>query len=233
MGKTVCKKVRTVHFWDSYAKWYKLWIEHTDYHNRAIEMLTTMVSPGWKVLDIGAGNGILSLPLSVIGCDVTALEPSIGMRNLLYEEAGKRGIDWIRVDDRPWEEVGINCFRGLDLIIASNSLHLMKMDFTEALQKIFKFKPKHVFVVTELGFPEIKLKWKYGDYQMLFAKSYQVEDSFAYHCLSEVIEHWEFKKGRSLHPAEILEIRSTLSFRDGHMWIDDRAYMGMFWWIKR
>ena len=56
----------------------------------------TMVSHGWRVLDIGAGSGILSLPLCAIGCDGTAMEPSIGMRSLLYKEALNRGIDWIR-----------------------------------------------------------------------------------------------------------------------------------------
>lgn len=233
MEKTmVCKKVRTVRFWDNYAKWYKLWIEHTDYHDRVIQMLMTMVKPGWKVLDIGAGNGILSLPLCAIGCDVTALEPAIGMRNLLYEEAGRRGIDWIKIDERIWEEVSVQNFRGYDLIIASNSLHLMQMEFIDALNKIFRLHPKHVFLVTEVGFPEIKLKWKYDDYQMLFAKSYQLDDSFAYHCISEVIEHWEFKKGRSLHPAEVLKIKAMISFRDGHMWIDEKAYMGMYWWSR-
>lgn len=123
MEKTVCKRVRTVQFWDSYAKWYKLWVEHTDYHDRAIQMLMTMLKPGWKVLDIGAGNGILSL-------------------------------------------------------------------------------------------------------------SYEIISSFAYHHLTEVMEHWEFKKGGRLHPSEISDIKSKLSFRDGHMWFDEKAYMGMYWWRK-
>ncbi len=50
MGKTVCKKVATVQFWDIYAKWYKCWMEHNNYHDRIIDVLTTMVEPGWKVL---------------------------------------------------------------------------------------------------------------------------------------------------------------------------------------
>lgn len=96
---------KDVAFWDGYAKWYKLWIEHNNYHDRIIEVITTMVKPGWRVLDIGAGKGGLSLPLCAIGCDVTAIEPSRGMRNLFYEEDFKRGIDWVNVDERRREVI--------------------------------------------------------------------------------------------------------------------------------
>lgn len=161
---------KKIAFWDGYAKWYKLWIEHNNYHDRIIEVITTMVEPGWRVLDIGAGNGILTLPLCAIGCDVTAIEPSTGMRNLFYEEAFKRGIDWVNVDKRRWEVIPIPDLRDYDLIIACNSLHLTKMGFKQAIEKIFRAKPKHVFVVTELGYPDITVRWFYGDHKLLFSK---------------------------------------------------------------
>ncbi len=50
MANTLCKKAATVSFWDGYAPWYKLWMDHNRYHNRIIEVLTTMVEPGWRVL---------------------------------------------------------------------------------------------------------------------------------------------------------------------------------------
>lgn len=140
-----------------------------------------MVQPRWNVLDIGAGSGILSLPLCAIECDVTALEPSAAMRSLLYEESFKRGIDWIKVNDGRWEDFQV-CETGKnDLIMACNSLHLTQMGFEKALEKIFEAEPRNVFLVTELGSPEIKVKWQYGDYKMLFSKNYETESSFAYH----------------------------------------------------
>lgn len=48
MEKNICKRAATIQFWDGYAKWYKLWIEHNNYHDRIIEVLTTMVEPGVK-----------------------------------------------------------------------------------------------------------------------------------------------------------------------------------------
>ena len=41
----------------------------TNYHDEVLETLMEMVRPGWKILDIGAGNGVLSLPLCAIGCE--------------------------------------------------------------------------------------------------------------------------------------------------------------------
>ncbi|MGQ9571452.1 MAG: class I SAM-dependent methyltransferase [Thermodesulfovibrionales bacterium] len=230
MGKIFCKKVATVQFWDCYAKWYKLWMEHNNYHDRIIEVLTTMLEPGWKVLDIGAGNGILSLPLCAIGCNVTVLEPSIGMRNLLFEETFRRGIDWINIDERKWEDIPCFELKDYDLIMACNSLHLTEMGFEDAIKKIFRANPKNVFVITEFVPPEIKIKWQYGDYTILFTKCYETENSFAYHHIDEVIEHLSFKKGRMLYPDEIADINSKLTFKDGHFWIKDNAYVGMYWW---
>jgi ubiquinone/menaquinone biosynthesis C-methylase UbiE len=232
MEKTICKRAATVNFWDMYAKWYKLWIEHTNYHNRIIEVLTEMVKPGWKILDIGAGNGVLSLPLCAIGCDVIAIEPSVGMRSLLYENSFYRSIDWIKVDERRWEDMPIFELNNYDLIIACNSLHLTEIGFSQALQKIFQAKPANVFIITELGSPEIKVQWRYENYTMLFTKCYATESSFAYHSMDEVFEHWTIKKGDLLSIDEKLDIKSKLVIEDDHLWIKETAYVGMYWWSR-
>ena len=97
MVRTICKKAESVPFWDGHAPCYKLWMEHNNYHDRIINALTTRITPGWRVLDIGAGRSILSLLRCAIGCDVPAMERSAGIRSLLCEDAFKRWIDWIKV----------------------------------------------------------------------------------------------------------------------------------------
>ncbi len=199
MEKAICKRVATIKFLDGYAKWYQLWMEHTHYHERIIEALLAMTEPGWRVLDIGGGNGILSIPLYVRGCEVTALEPSVGMRNLLYEEAFKKGIDGLNVDERIWEEVPCYEFLDYELILACNTLHLTHPGLEEGLAKVFRARPGNVFLISEIGPPEIRVKWHYSDNTMVFTKSYEVDSSYSYHHLNEMIEHWAFKKGRGAY----------------------------------
>jgi hypothetical protein len=231
VGETFCRRAATVEFWDGYARWYKLWMEHNDYHCRIIEVLTAMVEPKWKVLDIGAGSGVLSLPLCAIGCEVTAMEPSVGMRTLLFEEAMNRGIDWIDIDERRWDDTPCFAYHSYDLIIACNSLHLAGQGFDRSLAKLFETGAKNVFVVTE-RLPEIKIPWSYGNCSMLFTKSYETESSFSYHHMAEVLDHHTYKKGGLLSAHEELDIKAKLSFENDHICIKDKAYVSMYWWQR-
>ena len=232
MEAAVCKQAATVKFWDGYARWYKLWMEHTQYHHRIIEVLLAMSEPGWRVLDIGAGNGVLSLPLYRRGCKVTALEPSVGMRNLLYETASENRINGLTVDERIWEETPCCEFLDYDLIIACNTLHLTQIGFEEALAKVFRARAKNVFLILEPDSPNICVKRFYGDYTVVFTKSYETDNSYAYHHLNEMIEHWIFKKGRNLHFDEIRDLKKKILLQDGHLWIKDTTKVMMCWWKK-
>jgi len=227
-----CRRAASVHFWDGYAKWYQLWMEHNRCHDRIVEAVTSMAEPGWRVLDIGAGSIILSFPLSQIGCSVTALEPSIGMRNLFYEEAFKRRIDWISVDDRSWEKISSTDLENFDLIMVCNTHHLTELGFVSFIEKIFRANPRNVFVAAELGLQEIKVKRHYDNYSMLFEKYYGTQSSFAYHHLDEVVEHHAFKKGHRLDSREIGDVISHVTIATDHFWIRDSVTVGMYWWRR-
>ncbi len=232
MENIFSRKPCSVEFWDAYAKWYQLWIEHSCYHNNVIDVLTTMAKPGWKILDVGAGNGILSLPLCAIGCDVTAIEPSIGMRDLLYREAFKRNIDWIKIDERRWEDIPnfeLDCY---DLVIACNSLHLTEMGFSKAFDKLFLNKANNLLLITEYH-PGTYVSWnKNKNHKLLFAKCYETDSSFFYHNFDEAVEHWAVRKGGALCEREIAALEFRLSFQDRHLCFKDKACVSIYWWKR-
>ncbi len=232
MQQAVLKRPSTVAFWDGYAQWYKLWMEHNHYHDEIINILLTQTEPEWKVLDIGAGSGVLSLPLCAYGCDVTALEPSWGMRNLLQDRASHHGIDWITVDERKWEDVQpYGDFNTLDLVMACNSLHLTEAGFIHALDKMFQTRAKNVFVVTESS-QTVDVRMSQPGYSLIFAKSYDIDDSFHYHCIEELYEHQSF---RGAVPAVRKDDRTFLDglhFRNGHFVVPSIAKVTMHWWRR-
>lgn len=232
MANAVCRKAATVSFWDGYAPWYKLWMEHARYHERILEVLFARVEPGWKILDVGCGNGVLSLPLSGMGCDVTALEPSIGMRSLFFAEAFSRDIDRVAIDERRWEDVWHDDFPDHDLIVACNSLHLTSLGFDAALEKVFRANPRRIFVVTETA-PGIDLPVSREGYRTVVEEDYEIESSFAYHAWDEAFAHAAFKRGRPLTLVEEFELQDRLTERDGHLWMKDTGTVAMRWWERR
>ena len=232
MDIAVCQRTAAVHFWDGYAPWYKQWIEHTRYHDPVINLLTEVVEPGCRVLDIGAGSGVLALPLVELGCEVTALEPSIGMRNLFFEDLYRRQLEGIEVDEGRWEDVPTHHAMGFDLVISCNTLHLTALGFNRALQKIFDANPANVLVATE-HVPGTVMRFSSRSHTMRFARTYDTDGSFAYHHIDEVFQHHRFKKGRALSSEEELSLRQRLTLRDGHLWIPDSARVGMYWFQRR
>ena len=232
MNEAVCRKTATVAFWEGYAKWYKLWLDHTDYHKPIKDLLAEMVEPGWRVLDIGAASGVLSFPLAEMGCTVVALEPSLLMRSFLFEEMFKGSEDRVEVDDRRWEDVSLVDYRDFDLILSCNTLHLTSLGFEAALDKVFASDPARVLVVTE-HVPGTAVHFAYKSHVVAFARSYTTSSSFAYHSLHEVFDHHRYKKGRDLAIEEKRALAHGVVVKNDHLWLEDQARVGMYWFNRR
>lgn len=224
---------KTTAYWDAQARWQQIWLEHNDYHREVIRFLREKVQPGWRVLDIGAGNGILALALQRLGCRVTALEPSRGMRHLLKSEISRLQIAPEIIDCRRWEEVPVGELRDFDLILASNSLQLSTLGFQAALAKMFAPRPRQVCVITEMGFPEINLMADYQDYRLSARWHFQADSSYAYRHLHEAWDHLAHRLGRIPTTREKGEMRGKLIRENNHYWLKGTSRVEIFWWIKQ
>ncbi len=232
MDIAICKE-RSISFWDLYAKWYDLWVKHNDFHRSIIELLFRLVEPDWQILDIGAGNGVLSIPLVGIGCNVTAIEPSCGMRDLLYKNIVEKEIQNYNVDTRRWEDIPLLSYQNINLVIACNSLHLMEMPFEMAIKKVFSLDAQNVLIVTELEKIKEKLVFDTKRYELKIFRTYFADTSFAYHSIFEAFDHYETRLLRRLTEYEKKCIIKELIFEKGHYWKKEETLVGIYYFSRK
>lgn len=208
--------IQCVDYWDEYAPWYKLWLDHTDYHRGLKALLAAFVRPGWRVLDIGGGSGVLAFPLVRMGADVTIVEPSAVMRNLLRAEMKARGLSGLRVIALPWESVAAADAAGCDLALASNSLHLTRIGAGPALRRVLDAGPARVLVASEAEIPFSPEDAAAAAYEVADSGSFEADGSFWYHSLEEAGRHLDLKNRHGQpHPPRAAYLRSLVA-RDGH-----------------
>jgi ubiquinone/menaquinone biosynthesis C-methylase UbiE len=109
------------------------------------------IDPSWSVLDIGAGPGILALPLARRARQVTAVEPSLAMVKRLERHIAEEGISNIRILPEKWEDLSDEEVGEHDLVIASYSLSFL--DMREALLKMDRLAKRQVILYWFAGVP--------------------------------------------------------------------------------
>ena len=68
----------------------------------ALAVLRSLVRPGERWLDIGAGGGRYALPLALLAGEVIALEPSDGMLGVLRDGMAEHGIANVTIRQARW-----------------------------------------------------------------------------------------------------------------------------------
>lgn len=218
--------IRDVHFWDAFAPWYEKWLNRGDYHRPLIREITGMAEPGWKVLDIGAGTGVLSIPMVSLGCSVTIVEPSGGMRNILTDKLASLQIKDIDIYDERWEDVPSQKVKDFDLVFACNSLHLTEGGIAKGMAKAFQSMSRNVCLLTEIN-QGIFIDFKHIDslqntYNFLFIKTLSVDSSFYFQSLDEVSK-----------VTDIMQYKVPVVREDDKLVQRDKTDVAIVWWERK
>lgn len=134
--------------WDNKAQSFSSRTKHNDYINLFIGELP--LDPTLSVLDIGSGPGTLALPIAKHVGNVTAIDFSQGMLDILNQHAKDEHTENIKTIHCSWEDDWTN--KGIvphDIAIASRSVGVE--DLEPALAKINSFATKYVFISDRIG----------------------------------------------------------------------------------
>ncbi len=181
-----------IKFWDRFAPWYEKWLTRGEYHKVILRELRGIIKKELSVLDIGAGTGVLSIPMASFGCNVTALEPSSGMIDIFRHKLDVLSASNIDIQKGKWEELSHQDSQTYGLIVACNSLHLAHGGFITAMTKVFKFRPLNVCLITEINndyFIDFKeIDSLQDEYNFLYIKTCSVDSGFCFKDMKEVNE---------------------------------------------
>ncbi len=216
----------SIEFWDRFAPWYEKWLSRGTYHKAIIRAVSEMIEPGWRVLDIGAGTGVLSIPMASLGCTVTAIEPSEGMGELFSAKLSSLHVDTVSIVGMRWEDFQMEEEGSYDLILACNSLHLTQGGIAGGMKKAFSLGGAYVSLITEIN-QDIFIDFKTVDslqdtYNFLSIRKYRADSSFFFESMHEVERLQEF-----------LNREIQVSMEDGRPVQRDSTDIAVVWWERK
>jgi SAM-dependent methyltransferase len=123
----------TAGYWDRRARTYDSPWRNSTYTGELINRLE--LRPGYSVLDVACGTGVLAIPLAARVHRVTALDISPLMLEILQQRILKSGITNVTIINKDWNDVIIGeDIPGHDVVLVSRSMPYRRL--SETLQKI-------------------------------------------------------------------------------------------------
>lgn len=114
-----------------------------DAEDPLVQRILREIEPHHTVMDVGAGGGRLSLPISMHCKQVVAVEPSASMGSILQEEAKKTGRDNVSLVTSTWEEAEVE---PADVVLCVQVLYTVK-DIVPFISKLVAHAREKVLVV--------------------------------------------------------------------------------------
>lgn len=129
--------------WDNIASKFNEWMEKDDYPEKLLNKIE--LDSNDSVLDIGCGNGVITIPLAQKATEVTAMDISSKMLEILKKNAKDSGFNNINTFNRRIEDVTEEDIGKHDVVVASRSLNGVS-DIGKELEKINNIAQKSVYL---------------------------------------------------------------------------------------
>nr|WP_319540701.1 class I SAM-dependent methyltransferase [uncultured Methanospirillum sp.] len=146
-------------YWDTvesarnYQKTYGIHPDDTSGRIKQIQSLP--LSSDSTILEIGAGPGVLTIPIAANVKHITAIEPAKGMFQVLKERAQAQNLNNITLIHKKWEDIETDSIpNDFDLVIASFSLGMP--DIREAVLKMSGVCKGEVIIFWHADIPQFE-----------------------------------------------------------------------------
>lgn len=132
-----------------------------DYKTALLKKLD-ILSKNDTVLDIGCGEGTITIPIAKKVKSVTGIDSAENMLKILNEKSNKENINNVNTILKPIEEIRYKDIGNYDVVVASRSLNSI-IPIKETLKEINKIANKYVFI-TLFGPENWKLEREFQEY---------------------------------------------------------------------
>ncbi|WP_459202614.1 methyltransferase domain-containing protein [Methanococcus sp. CF] len=136
-------------FWDSFSKNYAKNVlnknerieKNVEYFKNAFD-----INKNTSILEIGPGPGTYTIPLSKEVGEITVVEQSTGMIDILKNRMKEEEIDNINIINKRWDDFKLDCSFKPDIVFSSYSLGVDDME--SALKKMNNYAEKYCCILT-------------------------------------------------------------------------------------
>jgi len=168
------KDISNDKFWRDYRIYDEV-LKHSGYPGEILQRVSSLISPGSVILDIGAGTGAFALPLAEKAGKVIALDPSTYQLGILNEKAHEKGLGNIKTITKEWASVDLQELGEVDYSLAAYSL--FDEDIEGFLRRIMECSKKGAFII-----------FRAGEIDPLNDFAYGKRPSADYLCLQKILE---------------------------------------------
>lgn len=205
-----------------------------------------------RIIEIGPGNGRLTIPLARSALEVTAVDPSANMLRILSEKMSSEGLTNLRLINDYWDRMDLEGLGQHQKLVSSFSLFMYGADeqmrrMDSIADAVHLFVPADIripFSVQEIMFGRVMIE--HTDFEILYniAKELGFEpstsileygDVMSFESLDAALEHcfdlYNVPEPKKEPVADHLS--SAVTMRDGKFVLGEARKVGTIWWQKR